>query len=78
MAVIEIEDKLAKALRAQAAVRDMTLETFLKRIAEMATPIHPATEFLPEEFDRSIAELSSESPVLPGDFSRADLYADHD
>jgi hypothetical protein len=56
MAVIEIEDKLAKALRAQAAVSDMTLETFLKRIAEIATPIHPAAEFLPDEFDRSIAD----------------------
>ena len=33
----------------------------------------------PEEFERELAELiSSDGPPLPADFSRADIYADHD
>ena len=31
-----------------------------------------------EEFDRQLDELSAAGPTLPPDFSRADIYADHD
>jgi predicted DNA-binding antitoxin AbrB/MazE fold protein len=31
-----------------------------------------------EEFERQLSELSSNGPTLPADFSRADIYADHD
>lgn len=30
------------------------------------------------EFDRQLDELCSDGPTLPADFSRADIYADHD
>jgi hypothetical protein len=78
MAVIEIQDQLAKALRAHADIRDMTLEDFLLRIVETVAPINSTSEFSEDEFDRILAEASSEPPVLPHDFSRANLYDDHD
>ena len=31
-----------------------------------------------EEFDRQLAELSTDGPTLPVDFSRADIYLDRD
>jgi predicted DNA-binding antitoxin AbrB/MazE fold protein len=31
-----------------------------------------------EEFDRSLDQLSLDVPPLPADFSRADIYMDHD
>jgi len=37
--------------------------------------------FSPEEFDRDMDELAAgleELPILPEDFSRADIYVDHD
>ena len=31
-----------------------------------------------DEFDRLLDELSTDVPLLPPDFSRADVYVDHD
>ena len=31
-----------------------------------------------EEFDRQLMELGADGPSLPANFSRADIYADHD
>jgi hypothetical protein len=78
MALIEIEERIAQALRAQADVREMTLEAFLQRIAETATPINSTPEFALADFDKSVDEASSEWPVLPPAFSRSDIYSDHD
>ena len=78
MAVIEIEERIAAALRAQATVRDLSLNAFLQRIAETASPLNSTPTLALADFDRSIDELVTESPVLPGLFSRADVYADHD
>ena len=75
--VIEIEECTAAALRAQAKVRDLSLDAFLKRIAETATPIHSTPALALSDIERSIDQLATESPVLPESFSRADIYADH-
>lgn len=51
--------------------------------ARVTLDIVPAVVALPtmlsdEEFDRQLAELGADGPTLPADFSRADIYADHD
>lgn len=78
MALIELEERTAAVLRAQAELRDMTLEVFLSRIAEAATPVSSAPPLSVAEMDRSLDELLAESPVLPAAFSRSDIYNDHD
>lgn len=78
MALIEVDDRIAQALRAQADVRDMTVQAFLQRIVDTASPVNPNPAFAAAEFDQSIDDASSDSPVLPNRFSRADIYIDHD
>ena len=78
MAVIEIEERTAAALRAQAKARDLSLDAFLRRIAETAAPINSTPMLALSDIERSIDELATESLVLPASFSRADIYADHD
>lgn len=78
MAVVEIAEHTVAALRDQANARDLSLDAFLQRIAEAAAPINSAPTMTWAEIERSIDELATESPVLPGAFSRADIYADHD
>lgn len=78
MAKIEVEERVADALRAQARARDLPLEIFLERISEIATPIAMTPEVSPEEQDRLIVDASGESPALNATFSRSDIYSDHD
>jgi hypothetical protein len=79
---IEIEanvaDLLAK-LRVQAKAHGLTFEAYLQQFIE---PVQPdsanAVSLL--EFDRVLNELAQtpiSGPSLPADFSRADIYADH-
>lgn len=78
MAVVEIEERLMEELRAQATARDMSLEAFLHRIAATAVPLNSVSRLGLEDFEHELDRLSSDSPVLPPSFSRADFYADHD
>ncbi len=79
---IEIEEKvvdLLAKLRAQAAARRMSLDAYLEQLVETAQPSTNGTATL-EEFDRILDELAA-GPIgalsLPADFSRADIYAEH-
>ncbi len=44
---------------------------------QLSVPVQRAV-MSDEEFRRRLAELSTDGPSLPADFSRADIYADHD
>ena len=77
--------EVAQLLQAKAIRNGKTLESYLAELAEqdaqsscqvMAMP----TEISLEEFDRLLDDLSDGPPLphLPDDFSRADIYADHD
>jgi hypothetical protein len=80
---IDLDSNTEQRLRAKAILSGQTLEAYLEQLAgqdargqngSMASPLSD------EEFDRLLDDLSTgpAMPVLPGDFSRADLYADHD
>jgi hypothetical protein len=79
---IELEknvvDVLAK-LRAQAAAHHVPLDTYLEQFVQAD---HVSLNGAPslEEFDAVLNELAAappNAPSLPADFSRADIYADH-
>lgn len=74
-----VVDVLSK-LRTQAAARRMPLDVYLEQFVEPDSTAASEAVSL-EEFDRILDELAALLPgpgSLPADFSRADIYADHD
>lgn len=73
-AVVEV---LAK-LRTQAAARQMPLDVYLEQFVE---PRAANGHVSMAEYDKALEELDALPPPrssLPADFSRADIYAEHD
>lgn len=76
---------VAGLLEAKARRNGTTLAEYLAALAQqdaqskVLSQAMP-TEISPEEFDRLLDDLSDgpSLPRLPADFSRADIYADHD
>jgi hypothetical protein len=78
---IEVAQDTAQILQANAAMRKISLDDYLRQLAEADSLKATAPNLSLEEFDRDMDELAlglGELPVLPQDFSRADIYADHD
>jgi hypothetical protein len=74
-------------LREKASRRGQTLEAYLEQLAEREVggdadvpPTNQGGPLNDSEFDRLLDELSAgpRLPHLPVDFSRADVYSDHD
>ena len=80
--VIEVNDEVAialKTLEAQASLQKMPLAHFLDLVIGATPIIHDPINL--EEFDAVLKELADSTEAhapLPGDFSRADIFADHD
>lgn len=53
------------------------MEEYLSQLANGAVAV-VAAQLSEEEFDKQLHELSLDVPLLPNDFSRADIYLDHD
>jgi hypothetical protein len=77
-ATIEIEEKVAELLRAQAESRSLPLSQYLSEIAFSNGSLKSAESLSAEEFERLLDENATPGPVLPEDFSRKDIYNDHD
>ena len=78
--IIEVDRATVDALRARAQAQGVTLAAYLRSIAAAATPFDNGVETM-EQFDRLLDELASRTPSMPSlppDFSRADIYSDHD
>jgi len=92
--LLELPPETEQKLRDRAARVGLTLETFLVKLAEKALQSVFVQEHLSsgepkyltrplltdEEFEQNMQDLAS-GPVgksLPADFSRADIYDDHD
>lgn len=81
---IEVDDRIAglmRRLQAQAMQRGLSFGAYLEQIVE-AQPAAPTNGNCSlAEFDSVLDELASmtiDGPSLPADFSRSDIYADHD
>ena len=73
---IELDDQMADRLATQASALGLTIAEYLKTLVPPA-PNGQAPVSL-EELDAELEELALDLPTLPGDFSRADIYIDHD
>ncbi len=78
---IEVTSDTAQMLRANAAALKISLDDYLRRLAETDSLTTLASAPSLEEFDRDMDDLAARPeglPVLPQNFSRADIYTDHD
>lgn len=76
MVSIQLQDSVAAALAAQANHYGLSLEAYLAQIAAGTSQSKQPVQF--DEWERELDELSFDAPPLPADFSRADVYLDHD
>ena len=77
MPSIQIDEQTAKALESIAASFGMSIEQYLKAEAAKLPTAEPA-QLSDAEFESQLEDLTHHGPSLPPDFSRADIYADHD
>ena len=75
MAMINLDDKTAKRLAQLASGMGKSVEEYVESLIPKN-----GTESLisSEEFEAELEALSFHGPSLPADFSRADIYFDHD
>ncbi|MBI3949986.1 MAG: hypothetical protein HY314_05975 [Acidobacteria bacterium] len=84
LVTIEVGQETAEVLetlKAKAAARGLSLDAYLRTLAERDVSLTQPPKPTLEEFDRDMDQLASGLdglPILPRDFSRADMYADHD
>jgi len=79
MASLNIDDKTAESLRRRAFEAGMSLEDFVRHLLsrEASIPVKQ-TRLTVEEFDSILDREATDTPGLPSNFSRADIYCDHD
>ncbi|HMV81742.1 MAG TPA: hypothetical protein PLD20_34615 [Blastocatellia bacterium] len=78
---LQVASDTARLLQANAVARKISLEDYLRGLAEADSVVSSPSTFSLEEFERdmdALADGPEDLPILPDDFSRADIYADHD
>jgi hypothetical protein len=87
---LELPEEIRRRLEDKAAQNGQPLEAFIRGVLEAEASAVPVLREPPplvrrmsvEEFNRRLDEMQKfplpSFPPLPGDFSRADLYDDHD
>ncbi len=76
MASFELNDRTARELADAAAALGMTVEEFIR--SRIVASSIPHAEFEADRFEQELNTLLHSGPSLPADFSRADIYVDHD
>jgi hypothetical protein len=75
MVTIQIDEQTAKTLENAARVAGLTLTEYIRTLAEVESK--PVVQAAWDKLEREFEELSVDG-ALPRDFSRADIYVDHD
>jgi hypothetical protein len=81
---IQLEERVQEILyrlQAQATARNVTLAEYLRSFADAAEITPTSGELSLEELDALLDDLAATAASvqsLPADFSRRDIYADHD
>ena len=74
MASIQVDDRTAKELQLLATACGKSVQEYLASlVGNIETP-----KLSDAEFESELKALTHQGPSLPADFSRADIYADHD
>ena len=79
MATIELDETIARALRETAKSLGMTVEQYVRlRVLGDNKAAHAADGSSYVDFDEELDHLLFSGPTLPDNFSRADIYSDHE
>lgn len=90
MPSLNISDKLAEILSARATAAGVSIDEVLLQMVSSGSvngglvgrglvgSVRPIPGIAPAELDLLIDQELTEAPPLPSDFSRSDMYADHD
>ncbi len=77
MATVVLDEETADELHAQAAASGMTVDEYVKLLLT-----GPAAVAVPRlslsELESLLSQHAFDGPTLPSDFSRADIYCEHD
>ena len=76
MVSLRIDEQTAKQLQTLAAERGMTIERFLQTLTGQCRDTQKGMST--EEVESELRPLLFKGPSLPSDFSREDIYVDHD
>ncbi|MFO0911685.1 MAG: hypothetical protein U0795_01905 [Pirellulales bacterium] len=77
MPSIQIDDHTAKALEAIASSHQMSVAEYLAALVSQQ-PVDARSFVSVDQWQAELDALSIDGPTLPSDFSRADIYVDHD
>ena len=77
MPQIEVDIETAEKLAALAAARGVSAAEYLRLIVPAVVPSGDANVLL-ADLDAELEQLTLNLATLPDDFSRADIYSDHD
>ncbi len=79
MTSIQVDDRTANRIETQAKLLGLTVAEYVERLVTPTTlESRKAEKLSVERFLEEVDELSFDGPSLPPDFSRADIYSDHD
>ncbi len=79
MAHVNLDDRTAESLAAQAAAQGLSIDEYVKHLLRRENGDHAKLPRISaDDLDRLIDSEATDTPGLPADFSRADIYADHD
>ena len=75
MITIQVDDRTAEMIKQLAKARGLSVSEYLRSLLpQTAGPVQSNWD----EIEQEILSLSTAGPPLPPNFSRADIYRDHD
>ena len=77
MITVELDDRTAERLHSLAAASGLAPTEFLQLLLSAVNSGLPA-RLTHEQLEGLLNELAFDGPSLPADFSRADIYDEHD
>jgi negative regulator of replication initiation len=77
MTTIHLDDTVAAALGSQASALGLSLEDYLRRLAEFSLSQPPTKPLSGERLEQLLAEEANAGVVSPGTFTREEIYREH-
>jgi hypothetical protein len=77
----DVTPETAETLRAKAAAQGLSVDAYLRALLGLGSATNALADMSDEEFDalmEDFAKGTEHVPPLPPDFSREDIYSDHD
>jgi hypothetical protein len=77
MVTIHLDDSVAAALALQAQEKGLSLQEYLATLAVNPRPLSSGPQVGGGELERLLMEEATGDVVLPGTFTRAEIYGEH-